>query len=95
MSPVQDLQDLPVALIEPNLHQPRRYFDEEALQELGRRGRRRGDGPCLASSEVAGGVRSILPRARSLWAASSPRKSPAAPSTRAASCGLTAHLRAI
>jgi ParB family chromosome partitioning protein len=34
MSPVQDLQDLPVALIEPNLHQPRRYFDEEALQEL-------------------------------------------------------------
>jgi ParB family transcriptional regulator, chromosome partitioning protein len=34
MSPVQDLQDLPVALIEPNLSQPRRYFDEAALQEL-------------------------------------------------------------
>jgi hypothetical protein len=64
MSPVQDLQDLPVALIEPNLHQPRRYFDEEALQELGRRGRRRGDGPCLASSEVAGGVRLRFSRGR-------------------------------
>jgi ParB/RepB/Spo0J family partition protein len=34
MSPVQDLQDLPVALIEPNLHQPRRSFDEASLQEL-------------------------------------------------------------
>jgi ParB family transcriptional regulator, chromosome partitioning protein len=34
MSPVQDLQDLPVALIEPNLHQPRRSFDEASLEEL-------------------------------------------------------------
>jgi ParB family chromosome partitioning protein len=34
MSPAQDLQDLPVALIEPNLHQPRRSFDEASLQEL-------------------------------------------------------------
>jgi ParB family chromosome partitioning protein len=34
MSPSQDLRELPVDLIEPNLSQPRRYFDEATLQEL-------------------------------------------------------------
>ncbi len=34
MSPSQDLRELPVALIEPNLSQPRRHFDEATLQEL-------------------------------------------------------------
>jgi ParB family chromosome partitioning protein len=34
MPPTQDLQDLPVALIEPNLSQPRRYFDEAGLEAL-------------------------------------------------------------
>ncbi len=29
-----DLQDIPVGLIEPNQHQPRAYFDEEALVSL-------------------------------------------------------------
>jgi hypothetical protein len=28
MAPTQELRDLPVVLIEPNLSQPRRYFDE-------------------------------------------------------------------
>jgi hypothetical protein len=32
MSPPQDWRDLPLDLIEPNLSQPRRYFDEETLQ---------------------------------------------------------------
>jgi ParB family transcriptional regulator, chromosome partitioning protein len=30
----QEFRDLPVSLIEPNLSQPRRYFDEGTLQEL-------------------------------------------------------------
>jgi ParB family chromosome partitioning protein len=30
----QQLRELPLEVIEPNLSQPRRYFDEEALQEL-------------------------------------------------------------
>jgi len=34
MSPSQDLRELPLGLIEPNLAQPRRYFDEATLQEL-------------------------------------------------------------
>jgi ParB family transcriptional regulator, chromosome partitioning protein len=34
MSPPQELRDLPVDAIEPNLSQPRRYFDEEALEAL-------------------------------------------------------------
>ncbi len=42
MSPVHDLQDLPVALIEPNLSQPRRYFDETTLEELAGSIRERG-----------------------------------------------------
>ncbi len=29
-----ELQDVPVALIDPNRHQPRNYFDEEALVSL-------------------------------------------------------------
>ncbi len=33
-SPAQELRDLPVDLIEPNLTQPRRYLDEETLQAL-------------------------------------------------------------
>jgi ParB family transcriptional regulator, chromosome partitioning protein len=32
--PPQELQDLPVDLIDPNLSQPRRYFDEATLQAL-------------------------------------------------------------
>ncbi len=32
--PAQELRDLPVDLIEPNLAQPRRYLDEETLQAL-------------------------------------------------------------
>jgi ParB family chromosome partitioning protein len=31
---VQELRELPVASIEPNLSQPRRYFDEATLEEL-------------------------------------------------------------
>jgi ParB family chromosome partitioning protein len=31
---VQELRQLPLALIVPNLSQPRRYFDEDTLQEL-------------------------------------------------------------
>jgi ParB family transcriptional regulator, chromosome partitioning protein len=42
MSPSQDLRELPVALIEPNLSQPRRYFDEATLQELAGSIRERG-----------------------------------------------------
>jgi ParB family chromosome partitioning protein len=42
MSPSQDLRELPVAMIEPNLSQPRRYFDEETLQELAGSIRERG-----------------------------------------------------
>ncbi len=34
MSPSQDLRELPVGLIEPNLSQPRRHFDQDTLQEL-------------------------------------------------------------
>jgi ParB family transcriptional regulator, chromosome partitioning protein len=34
MSKPQQLQDLPVEAIEPNLSQPRRYFDESTLQAL-------------------------------------------------------------
>jgi len=34
MPPPQELQDLPVDLIDPNLSQPRRYFDETTLQAL-------------------------------------------------------------
>jgi ParB family chromosome partitioning protein len=34
MSKPQELRDLPIDLIDPNLSQPRRYFDEAALQEL-------------------------------------------------------------
>jgi ParB family transcriptional regulator, chromosome partitioning protein len=34
MSPPQELQDLPIDLIEPSLSQPRRYFDEGALEAL-------------------------------------------------------------
>jgi hypothetical protein len=34
MSPPQELRDLPVEAIEPNLSQPRRYFDEGALEAL-------------------------------------------------------------
>ncbi len=33
-SPAQELRELPVEEIEPNLSQPRRYLDEETLQEL-------------------------------------------------------------
>jgi ParB family transcriptional regulator, chromosome partitioning protein len=33
-TPSQEFRDLPVSLIEPNLSQPRRYFDEGTLQEL-------------------------------------------------------------
>ena len=42
MSPSQDLRELPVALIEPNLSQPRRCFDEEALETLADSVRERG-----------------------------------------------------
>jgi len=42
MSKPQQLQDLPVDLIEPNLEQPRRYFDEATLQELAASVRERG-----------------------------------------------------
>jgi ParB family chromosome partitioning protein len=34
MPPTQELRELPVGLIEPNISQVRRYFDEKALQEL-------------------------------------------------------------
>ncbi len=37
MSPSQDLRELPLGLIEPNLAQPRRHFDEDTLQELAAR----------------------------------------------------------
>ena len=42
MSPPQELQDLPLEEIEPNLSQPRRYFDEEALDALASSLRERG-----------------------------------------------------
>jgi ParB family transcriptional regulator, chromosome partitioning protein len=34
MTPTQELRELPVDLVEPNLAQPRRYFDQATLQEL-------------------------------------------------------------
>jgi ParB family chromosome partitioning protein len=34
MFQIQELRELPVACIEPNLSQPRRYFDEDTLREL-------------------------------------------------------------
>ncbi len=34
MTPTQELRDLPVDLVEPNLAQPRQYFDEAALDAL-------------------------------------------------------------
>jgi ParB family chromosome partitioning protein len=34
MCPSQELRELPLQEIEPNLSQPRRYFDEEALKAL-------------------------------------------------------------
>jgi len=34
MAPTQELRELPVDVIEPNLAQPRRYFDEATLEEL-------------------------------------------------------------
>jgi len=34
MAATQELRDLPVDLVEPNLAQPRRYFDQATLQEL-------------------------------------------------------------
>ncbi len=34
MFQIQQLQDVSVAVIEPNLSQPRRYFDQDTLQEL-------------------------------------------------------------
>jgi len=34
MAATQELRDLPVDLVEPNLAQPRRYFDQASLQEL-------------------------------------------------------------
>jgi ParB family chromosome partitioning protein len=34
MAPPQELRELPVDLVEPNLAQPRRYFDQATLQEL-------------------------------------------------------------
>jgi ParB/RepB/Spo0J family partition protein len=42
MSKPQQLQDLPVDLIEPNLDQPRQYFDEAKLQALAASVRERG-----------------------------------------------------
>lgn len=33
-SPSQELRDLPLEEIEPNVSQPRRYLDEESLKEL-------------------------------------------------------------
>ena len=42
MSPPQELQDLPLQEIEPNLSQPRRYFDEAALDALADSLRERG-----------------------------------------------------
>ncbi len=42
MSRPQQLQDLPVDLIEPNLEQPRQYFDEQALEALAASVRERG-----------------------------------------------------
>ena len=41
-SPSLQLRELPVGLIEPNLSQPRRYFDEAALQALASSLRERG-----------------------------------------------------
>jgi ParB family transcriptional regulator, chromosome partitioning protein len=34
MPPSQDLRDIRLDLVDPNLFQPRRYFDEKALEEL-------------------------------------------------------------
>jgi ParB family transcriptional regulator, chromosome partitioning protein len=42
MSPSQELRDLPIGLIEPNLLQARRHFDEETLQKLAGSLRERG-----------------------------------------------------
>jgi ParB family transcriptional regulator, chromosome partitioning protein len=42
MTATQELRDLPVDLVEPNLAQPRRYFDEATLQELAGSLRERG-----------------------------------------------------
>jgi ParB family transcriptional regulator, chromosome partitioning protein len=42
MSKPQQLQDLSVYLIEPNLEQPRQYFDEQALEALAASVRERG-----------------------------------------------------
>jgi ParB family transcriptional regulator, chromosome partitioning protein len=42
MCPSQELRELPVQEIEPNLSQPRRYFDEQALEELAGSVRERG-----------------------------------------------------
>jgi ParB family chromosome partitioning protein len=42
MCPSQELRELPVQAIEPNLSQPRRYFDERALEELAGSVRERG-----------------------------------------------------
>jgi ParB family transcriptional regulator, chromosome partitioning protein len=39
---MQELQEIPLGLIEPNLSQPRRYFDEEALEALADSVRERG-----------------------------------------------------
>jgi ParB family transcriptional regulator, chromosome partitioning protein len=42
MPPDQDLKELPLDMIEPNLSQPRRYFDEAALEALAGSVRERG-----------------------------------------------------
>jgi ParB family transcriptional regulator, chromosome partitioning protein len=42
MSPPQELQHLPIDMIEPNLEQPRQYFDEAKLQALAASVRERG-----------------------------------------------------
>ena len=42
MPPSQELRELPVALISPNLSQPRRHFDESSLEELAGSVRERG-----------------------------------------------------
>ncbi len=41
-SPSQELRELPLEMIEPNLSQPRRYFDEETLDALASSLRERG-----------------------------------------------------
>ncbi len=42
MTATQELRDLPVDLVQPNLAQPRRYFDQATLQELAGSLRERG-----------------------------------------------------